>query len=183
MKYIFLSTDGVLSNQQYLGMICGRANSALNKDPGGDLSQKEWIYKHKNQVDKSKVQILNYLINKTKADVVLMGQWRMYHSLNDLNGILRRNGANFEAVDMLPVLYKVDSNFRVANHVDELDRWINPNGRSQRSLDPKSFVILDDRSDWGQYQNNLVKVNYDRGLRHFDVEKCLDKLDISYKRL
>lgn len=178
MKLIFISTDGVLSNQQYIGSLCNRVyNNLFEKDK---FKAEEYLYNHQNQVDKSKISILNYLINKTKAGVVLMGQWRLHHSLDRLNDILRKNGATFEASGTTPYLYRYQDG-RPSNHVNELESYLDSCYKKYNS--PIQFIILDDRSDWGVHQNNLVKVNYERGLRHFDVEKCFDKFGISYKKI
>jgi len=178
MKLIFLSTDGVLSNQQYIGSLCSRVyNGNWQKDK---FKAEEYLYNHQNQVDKSKVSMLNYLVNKTKADVVLTGQWRLRHSVDKLNEILTKNGARFEAIGATPYIYKF-ADGRSANYVDELESYLE--SFQKRNDVPIQFIILDDRSDWGRHQNNLVKVNYERGLRHLDIEKCFDKFGISYKRI
>lgn len=177
MTVIFVSTDGVLTNQQYLAQFLGRAKANYRSDDLNALYN--YIYDHSNQVDKSKISILNYLIYKTKAEVVLTGQWRLQYSLDKLNDILKKNGAKFKAIDSTPYLYK-DRDGRFLSHIDELENSIN--SLYKKGYDMNDFIILDDRSNWGAYQNNLIKVNYDRGLRHLDIEKCFDKLKIQYKK-
>lgn len=178
MKLIFISTDGVLSSQQHIASLCNRVQNVLLKK---DKSKAEdYLYNHQNQVDKSKISILNYLINKSKAEVVLTGQWRLSNSLDRLNEILKKNGAIFEAVGTTPYIYRF-ADGRPSNHINELESYLD--SRSKTSNAPIQFVILDDRADWGAYTNHLVKVNYERGLRHFDVEKCFDKFGIPYKKI
>lgn len=183
MAVIFLNTDGVLTNQQYLSMFLGRAytnySNIKSKTPKDLEALYNYIYDHSNQIDKSKISILNYLLYKSKADIVLTGKWRLQYSLDKFNDILKRSGAKWKAMASTPYLYK-DYDGRVTNHVDELELSIESLHRKGHDLN--NFIILDDRSDWGKYQANLVKVNYDRGLRHLDVEKCFDRLKIPYKK-
>ncbi len=165
MNLLFLSTDGVLTNQNYIGMIFNRGQNYVNN--------------HQNQIDKSKISYLNYLVNKTKCNVVLTGQWRLLHHLDKLNEMLQKSGATFKATDQTPYIYKFPDG-RKSYVYDEIEKYLTDLARRGREV--SNFVILDSLNDYGMFTNNFVKINYERGLRHVDIEKCLDKFGVEYKK-
>jgi hypothetical protein len=165
MNYIFLSTDGVLTNQNYINLISNRGQG--------------YIHNHQNQIDKSKIYYLNYLVNKTSSKVVLTGQWRLLYTLDRLNDMLQKSGAKFEAVDQTPYIYKFLDGRKSFPH-DEIEKCII--NLRKRGNEVDEFLILDSYNDYGPYNSNFIKINYERGLRHLDVEKCLDYFKINYKK-
>jgi hypothetical protein len=165
MRLVFVSTDGVLSNQHYIDLI---SNRGIN-----------YMSNVQNQIDKNKISLLNLLVNKTKASVVFSGSWRLSSSLDRLNEMIAKAGATFKACDTTPYLYKSEKN-RWTDYVDELDLYFNR--LRNKGIHPDSFVILDDRRDFRHYNDNLIRVPYERGLRPFHIEKCLDLFGIPRKK-
>lgn len=166
MDLIFVSTDGVLSNQNYLELISKRGINYMSV--------------HQNQIDKEKVGLLNHLANKSGASFVFTGYWKDYYSLERLNEMIKKSGANWKAIDSTPYLFKLE-NGKSASKEDEVLLYM------QRLVDKgitvKNFIILDDHlNNYRAYSDNLVKVNYERGLRPFHIEKALELLGVERKR-
>lgn len=166
MKLIFISTDGVLSNNHYLEIISNRGPNYMNNI--------------QNQIDKNKISLINYLVNKTKALVVFSGSWRLSTSLNRLNEMVAKCGGTFAAVETTPYVYKLDKN-KPADHVDEMEKFFSD--LSGKGISVEDYVILDDRRDFRQFNSKLVRVNYDRGLRPVHIEKCLDLFGVPRKKI
>lgn len=164
MKIIFVSTDGVFTNQRYLELISKRGIGYMSN--------------YQNQIDKKKITLINYLVNKTKALVVASGSWRLQMNLDKLNDTIHKSGATFEISDTTPYIYKLD-NTKPADHVDELDRFIY--NKAKNGIDIDDFVILDDRREWKQFNSRLVRVNYDQGLKPVHIERCLDLFGVPRK--
>lgn len=162
MNLIFLSTDGVLCNEQHLDYI-GRRGIKYMSD----------TY---NQIDKTKISLLNHLMNKVKASVYLTGSWKNQHSVEKINDMLKKSGANWQAVGAAPYLYKVNGKF--ATNVDEVDACLTEI-YSKNQID--NFIILDDRNDWSKFNKNLIRVNYDKGLKPFHIERALDLFGVVRK--
>jgi hypothetical protein len=165
MKLIFISTDGVLTNQNYINLISSRGRN--------------YMINLQNQIDKNKISLLNYLVSKTKAMVVLSGAWRLSSSLDKLNEMLAKSGARFTAVDTTPYLCRLE-NGKEADYVDELTKYLERMKR--KDIPVEDFVILDDRRDFREFNNKLVRVDYERGLRPIHVERCLDLFGIQRKK-
>lgn len=166
MKLIFVSTDGVLTNQNHMERISKRGIGFMES--------------YYNQIDKDKLSLLNHLINKTNVEVVLTGTWKNLYSLDKLNDMLSRAGASFKAIGCVPYLYKLDR-ITAAKPFDEVDLYLNR--LVQKGITIDDFVILDDHlNDYKNYSNKTVKVNYERGLRPFHIEKALDLLGVERKR-
>jgi hypothetical protein len=166
MKLLFISTDGVLANQHYLDLI---SNRGIN-----------YMYNLQNQIDKNKISLINYLVNKTGASVVFSGAWRLNVSLNRLNEMTAKCGATFSAIDTTPYVYKLDKN-KMADHVDELEKCLED--YSRKGINVEDYVVLDDRREFRQFNNRLVKVNYDRGLKPMHIERCLDLFGVPRKKM
>ena len=166
MRLAFVSTDGVLTNQHYIDLI---SNRGIN-----------YMSNVQNQIDKGKISLLNYLVNKTGAFIVFSGSWRTSFSLDRLNEMVAKAGGTFEAVDTTPYLYKTEKN-RLLDHVDELDNYLK--FILSKGVKPENFVILDDRKDFRHHNDKLVRVTYDRGLRPVHIERCLDLFGIQRKKI
>ena len=165
MKLIFISTDGVLTNQNYINLISSRGRN--------------YMINLQNQIDKNKISLLNYLVSKTKAMVVLSGSWRLSNSLDKLNEMLAKSGARFAAVDTTPYLCRLE-NGKETDYVDELTKYLERMKR--KDIPVEDFIILDDRRDFREFNNKLVRVDYERGIRPIHVERCLDLFGIQRKK-
>lgn len=166
MKLVILSTDGVLCNQKHMESISRRGYG--------------YMYNHQNQIDKDKMSLINYLINKTQAEVIFSGSWRSIYSLEKLNDMVKRAGATWTGLDTLPIMYKLDKSNTFAEPPDEVSLYFKR--LVDKGISITDYVILDDHiNDYKNYNGALVKVNYERGLRPLHIEKSLDILGVERK--
>ena len=136
MKIIFLDIDGVL-------------NSANDK-----FSQKLETKKHLNLLEK--------LVKKTNAKIVLSSSWRGIPSLRKIveNKMQEIDAEIIDATRSLP-----------GTRGSEIKDWM-------KDKDIESFVILDDDSDMDEMtETNLVLTDSNKGLQKEDIEKALKILN------
>jgi hypothetical protein len=107
------------------------------------------------------VEMLNLLVEKTDADIVITSTWRILHSMADLRQILINAGFKFP--------YKVIGKTpRGGRRGTEIEEWL--------KAFPKEielFVILDDDSDMEPFMDRLIRTNSDTGLTIDDVERAI----------
>jgi 2-hydroxy-3-keto-5-methylthiopentenyl-1-phosphate phosphatase len=146
MKVIFLDFDGVLNHEKFYR---GRFDKRY------DLDYVEVPHPY-SEIDPECVSILNYIIEKTGALVVLSTSWR--HSGTDYCiDILLNRGFKGDVIDRTPDFWE---SWSVRGN--EIQHWIDTN-RSKEGIE--SYVILDDDSDMLLSQkNNFVRVDFRYGL-------------------
>ncbi len=81
---LFLDIDGVLNSEDYASL----------------YTEKEWdnltyIERH---IDDKAVQLINYICDNTKAQVVISSTWRYGRSVEQLQEILNSRGATFKII-------------------------------------------------------------------------------------
>lgn len=150
MKLIFLDIDGVLNNDNWWK----RNNSAgtpvrLVIDDTVDF-------------DKDSMKVLNTIIEKTGAKVVISSSWRNYYPLEVLKKVLKDNGFVGEIIGKTPK--SVPHPNRRGN---QIQRWIHDNNFEGK------FIILDDNADMEHLLPKLVQTSWANGLREEHIEKCL----------
>ena len=141
MKVIFLDIDGVIINRASCKK---RYDSA---DPGC-------------------VKILNGLIAKTGAKLVLSSCWRSGRTVKEIQDLLNNWGVQGEVIgktDELPGM-KVQRG-------DEIGKWLR-----EHPEEVESFVIIDDDADMGQLLPRLVHTRFDPGITPNDAEMAVKVL-------
>lgn len=144
-KWIFLDFDGVLNSNQYF--------KSLNKKS---------IYQPNinKMFDPEAINLLNILIEKTGANVVISSSWKFGHSLDELNNLLNLVGAKFRAIDTTP---------NIGHRAEEIQTYLN------NHQDIVDFIIIDDLLDMGHFTNSdrLIKTCWEFGFTKWHLEKAL----------
>jgi HAD domain in Swiss Army Knife RNA repair proteins len=160
-KIIFLDIDGVLNSRAY-------TTSEVYLQATAGISNAElMLSRHDLRIDPLAVDLLNDLIDKSGADVVLSSTWRGKYSPDDITKLMATRGFKFKITDSTPILFgKVNSSRiprgkEIASYLRNLPQW------------PDGFVILDDNDDMLTLINHLILTSKKLGLTAQDVEKAL----------
>jgi 16S rRNA C1402 (ribose-2'-O) methylase RsmI len=146
MKIIFLDVDGVLINRES----CMRG-----------------FAKHSPEC----VTVLNDLLKKSDANIVVSSCWRIGRTVIELRDLFNEWG-------VLPgrVLDKTPHDWQKSEiRGDEIQQWLNQ--REDIRGDVESFVIIDDDRDMGHLLPRLVQTEFEFGLTTSDAEKALALLN------
>lgn len=121
--------------------------------------------------DERAIVLLNHIIKKTGAKVVLSSSWR-----NDVPRTLemmRRNGFQYDFFDFTPYLGS-------RHRGSEIQMWIDKYEKDHEPLE--SYVILDDDNDMlPEQENNFVQCNFQHGLTCIEVYKSIAILNGEYE--
>lgn len=153
MKIIFLDFDGVINSGPFL-----RARDKADTD-----------HRWENSIDPKAVALLNLLIDKTGAKVVVSSSWRVIHNAKALQGFLNFHGFQGEVIGTTP--NGVYLNGQWGDRGDEIQKWMDDYG-----LEIESFVILDDDSDMANLMSRLINTKYEIGLLPEHVECAIELL-------
>lgn len=159
IKIIFLDIDGVLNNE----IMC---------------SNPDWKEKQYN-IDKRCINLLNYLIEKTEAKVVITSVWRHGKSIEELQKLFEEYGFKGNIIGYTPS-YGHESLVRG----NEILGWLQDNQDRYDGLDYnfKNYVILDDDGDMLLCQkDNFIQVDYYSGLTPNIIWKAEKILNKNYK--
>lgn len=152
-KIIFLDCDGVLNEDPKLHIMMHPEDF-----DAGKLSK--YIYK-------SKINLINQIIESTGADVVISSSWRNVLSLEDFRQIFKDKGFIGNIVATTE-----------PGGVEHDDRWKQIN-KCIKELKPKKYIILDDdhlSTKYDFYNPYFVKTKDILGLTSEDVEKSIELL-------
>ncbi len=157
MKIVFLDFDGVINSRKWFNSLHDKS-----KEDALILVESDEIF------DPSAVELINQLIEKTEAKVVVSSSWRINHTLEELNKILKEFGARFEAIDVTLRLYK-ERGIEIQTYLDYL---------SSKNENVESFVIIDDDSDMAHFRNtkHFVKTTFQDGFTEWHLEEALKVL-------
>jgi hypothetical protein len=172
MKILFLDIDGVLNSGDWFDRF---------EPPAGMAQWRAWERASEAQIDPDAVARLNYIIEKTKALVVVSSVWRCNWDLPTLTNILRRRGfedrlfaATPELVsDPTPCPLFADLHPRHERGTEIAD-WL-----GMLLPDRPSFVILDDDNDMGGLTDRLVQTDHRHGLTKVEMERAIEMLGAS----
>lgn len=157
MKIIFLDIDGVLNSELW----------SKNPDSHGqEKRNRRWF-------DPRCVNLLNILVKRTGAKVVLSSTWRNSRSLLELKELFKDMGIECDLIDKTPSL---DSPCLRGN---EIHQWMSDNkdllGCKQHLY--KEYLILDDDSDMLYWQrNNFFRVDGYVGLTPNLIHRAINFL-------
>lgn len=155
----FLDIDGVLNSILFL--------------------QNATIEQKRNMLDPNAITLLNELIEKTDAKVVVTSTWRLHNSIQDLQSILESFGFKGEIIDKTKDL-RVGPYGHAMLRGNEVLEWMkdHPSELGVPYYDYNRYVILDDDSDFLFWQrNNLIVVDGYCGLTPknvFTAKRILD---------
>ncbi len=188
MKVIFLDIDGVLNHQEWYQKRADLVDQ-------NEISSQYPFY----EFDPESVDLLNYIIDKTGAKVVVSSTWRIGTSPKDLQEILDRVGFTGEVIDTTPHFSARgfdNMGEKIGYSVPrgcEIDWWLKNQGNFQRInwsrevqqeyLDKakvKNYVILDDDSDMlFNQREHFVKTYTMHGLNKERADMAIEILNKS----
>jgi hypothetical protein len=153
MKVIFLDFDGVLNSWRWYKnlALAGRKPSMRPDD----------------QIDPKAVSVLNTIIEKTGAKVVVSSTWRIARSVEQLQEILTKYGFAGQVIGKTPRLGGPRP-----QRGDEIQVWLDENPGVER------FVIIDDDSDMVHLMNRLVRTDMKKGLTKAHAEEVVKLLSL-----
>lgn len=146
MKILFLDFDGVLNNKDHKG---------LGSPTLGTIT---WCAE---QLDPSKVLLLNEILKATEALVVLTTSWREHHPQHKLEVVLKKRGFQGAIASCTPLL---------GDRTDEIQTWLTMAGP-----DVEALCILDD-IDMGHLNPYLVRTSWGVGLQPEHVKQAIQLL-------
>lgn len=144
---IFLDFDGVLNSHAW-----------IDRRPKGVSKCDLGI----NQFDPAAVGLLNQLIVRTGADIVISSTWRM-DGLHSCKSLLDQRGFIGKVVAATPVLQ------RERGH--EIQWWLD-----HAQIKPEHIVILDDDGDMVHLAPWLVQTQFEHGLQQQHVDRACELL-------
>jgi len=155
MKIVFLDIDGVLNHQEFY-----RAKRAA----GTDKTSREI-----DDIDPSKVALLNKLHLETNCEFVISSTWRLGRTPEDLQKILDHHGFTGKVVDVTP-------RGKCGHRGCEIQEWLQHHRAftGAWSSDYKEYVILDDDSDMLMWQmGNYINVDQEVGITNTTIYKAI----------
>ena len=157
MKLVFLDWDGVLNSRTFFNAQANRATDA-----------KILLFDYDEMLDTKAVALINQLIDKTEAKVVISSSWRINHSLEELNEILKKFGATFEAIDITPRLPE-ERGIEIQTYLDYV--------KSKGDI-VDSFIVIDDDSDMAHFRNTdqFIKTTFEYGFTEWHLEQAIKVL-------
>lgn len=165
MKLIFLDIDGVLNSTKY---VC----SDYYKQATAGMSDAEvMLIAHHLHLDPDAIKLVNDLVKRSGAQVVLSSTWRGKYSCAEMTEMMKGRGAEFEISDATPALFGKVHSSRIPRG-KEITHYL-----KLLEKQPEAYVILDDHDDMMHHLPYLVKMDVKLGLTQDDVEKALKILN------
>jgi len=158
MKVLFVDCDEVLNSEQHQG------------SDGKPFEHPEPEY-YAQGLDPFHITVLNDIIAKTRAVVVLSTSWRNSHSLNFLRLIFKHAGFTGFIIGDTPRLFRTpDGEPRYRWH--EIKTWLD-------NAKPEAFAILDDIDDMGPLSDHHIHTTDEAGLQPEHVEQAVKILNVT----
>jgi len=146
-KYIFLDFDGVLNTGNYYRYL--QMNGKSTTDKYGVL------------FDTSCVNLINNVIDTTKAKIIVISSWRFFWSIGQLKEMWTNRGLNGELQDITPTNL-ILSPKEVHTKGIEIRTWFNSKNLEQQHT---SYVIIDDENLFlDSQQSHLILTRPDTGI-------------------
>lgn len=149
-KIIFLDFDGVLNYTEFLDNLPHRSFA--------EAQSIEWWTEC---LDPSRVQLVNEIIEKTGAQIVVSSSWRHGHQPIGLQAFLEHVGFAYKIIDVTPRGW--------GDRRDEILQWLQKNGADR-------FVILDDDDD-ASITGHFVQTSIKTGLTPEHVKAAIEILN------
>jgi hypothetical protein len=153
-KVVFLDIDGVLNNAEF------------------DRTSEGWS---PNAMDPRSIGVLNAIIRRSAAWIVISSSWRKLHSLSEIRRVLYEAGLIGEIIDTIPCLYGYLADEvapRPMTRGDEIQEWIN-----LQEEKPTSFVIIEDEEPMAHLEPHTVRIDGKVGLLLEHLDKALALLN------
>lgn len=167
MKVIFLDIDGVLNHQGYLN---------AKKQEGQELIVKpeDWYGAH--QIEPEKVELLNRIVEATKAVVVVCSTWRKRFSREEMQEMLLQRGFKGRLWDFTPPPFQ-KSGGRWSTTGDEIAKWLEK-ARAESPHADIVYVVLDDNDIHNAQVVPQIRTSMESGLEEDHVELAIRMLNL-----
>jgi hypothetical protein len=114
-------------------------------------------------LDPACIQVLNEIVARSGADVVVSSTWRHGKTVAELQGLLQEQGFTGRVLDKTPV------GGAGADRGDEIAAWL-----AKNAVD--GYVIIDDHVDMGELCAHLIQTQPAHGLQPADAARVLAML-------
>lgn len=171
-KFIFLDIDGVLNHHQFY---LAKQRYKVYVEPRYPLCD----------IDLEKLKLLDELINKTNAQIIISSTWRNKYSIDDFKNFFGTLGfRNTDSiVDKTPKLFFQSEVKHSVPRGCEIFEWLESNTEYEEVY---TYVIFDDDSDMMYWQrNNFIWVDGYCGLTPtliYKAERILNSV-MKYKEI
>lgn len=155
-RVIFLDVDGVLNSHPFLHGLEGTT----------------WNDSDEHMLDPVAVALLQELVDRTGADVVLSSSWRYDHTPAEMQAMLTAAGCQVAVVGATPTALE-DINVpcgQTRQRGHEIATWL----EEHPGVD--AFIILDDDADMAHLGHRLVQTTFAVGLTPEHVERAVRML-------
>jgi hypothetical protein len=170
MKLIFLDFDGVINSTKWM-------HSDQFKQETKDLSDADlYLIKVQYLIDPNSIQLINELVDRSKAEVVVSSTWRHKFSIDELNSILKSRGSTFNIIDKTPRRYSNRFSQTIARGI-EIQAYLDSLPHS-----PDSIVILDDIDNMLHLSKYLILTYDETGITTQNIESALKMLNKKYTK-
>ena len=109
------------------------------------------------------IQVLNEIVARGQADVVISSTWRHGKTVAELQAILESQGFTGCVLDMTP------TGTSGADRGEEIAGWL-------AEHDVSGYVIIDDHGDMGELHSHLVQTHPAHGLQSADAPRAIAML-------
>lgn len=140
---VFLDFDGVLNSERFYRV---KPNGVMGLDPEA-------------------VAILNTLIERTGAEVVVSSSWRIGDTVQGLTEKLVSVGFTGKVIGVTPDLFSRPRG-------EEIQAWLDAHPATHRRL-----VVIDDDADMVHLTRRLVQTRFATGLTAEDVDRAVEILE------
>jgi len=164
MKILFLDFDGVLNYTSF---------SYTPKDSSKELTEEEADVLY--YLDPSRVKLLNEILDRTGAKVVVSSAWRCNRTIKELQSLLFAAGFTGKVIGKTRQTECSCKNPEARG--DKIADWIRDSHELFGLEKIDKFVILDDYADMSSVIGFLVQTDRDEGLTGVDVEDAVDILN------
>jgi hypothetical protein len=106
------------------------------------------------------IQVLNEIVARGEADVVVSSTWRHGKTVAELQEMLEAAGFAGRVLDRTP------TGLEGASRAEEIAAWLAEN-------DVSGYVIIDDHAAMGELHTHLVLTHHARGLQPDDVPRAI----------
>ena len=163
---VFLDMDGVLNSHAFF---------TSTPPPPEHCTSREMFLA---MIDSVAVAHLKWLLDRSRADVVLSSSWRCAMDPTEVASMLRERGLGADWLGFVGETPTPKAMQAAGESIDpggrrgrEIDCWLRRNNAHDRL-----FVILDDDSDMEPLMHRLIQTKYDTGLQREHVERALSAL-------
>jgi hypothetical protein len=171
---LFLDVDGVLNSHRLFKRVKEDGPPTLREQVLADelhplyggVCHIDVIRTGIRHIDPEAVKVLNEILERSKAKVVVSSTWRLGNPLECIDKMLRFHGFTGELIGMTEAWLDRD---KYPHRGHEIQEWLD-----RHSVE--SFVILDDDSDMAHLMSHLIKTQFSEGLLPEHIEPALQIL-------